>query len=294
MLINHQKAKHFKCLYCYKKLNSGSGLVIHIAQLHKETVVKIPNALDGHDTPEVEIYGMDGIPEEDMKRHREGLPIAPYRRSRLIEPGTGIVSLLASQKAAVPEMPAEPVPTALSVKSMPPPIPGLGGTSNPVSPHSSTTDDSSRAVERPGMVSAAPVSYASPPMPMPYPGYPQYAQYPGYPPAPYYPQPPYGYQGYAPPPYYPPQYYPGTNFASPPPLGYPPTPMAPTPAPATPYTTVPTSPIADEADARAPAVKVEPTVDEAGNQVPGEYIMVSDTDISMVRVYVSIVYLMSL
>ena len=38
VLITHQKAKHFKCIYCYKKLNSASGLVIHVAQIHKETM----------------------------------------------------------------------------------------------------------------------------------------------------------------------------------------------------------------------------------------------------------------
>ena len=36
VLITHQKAKHFKCPRCNKKLNSPSGLVIHSAQIHKE------------------------------------------------------------------------------------------------------------------------------------------------------------------------------------------------------------------------------------------------------------------
>lgn len=248
--------------------------------------MKIPNALEGHDTPEVEIYGMDGIPEEDLKRHKEGLPIIPYRRSRLIDPNTGIVSLLASQKAAMPEMPSEPVPTALPIKTLPPHIPGLGTPNNPLSPHSSTTDNSSTAagkVETPGMVSAAPVAYASPPMPMAYPGYPQYhqpyQQYPGYPPGPYYPPPPYAYPGYAPSPYYPPQY-PGVSYASPP-HGYPPTPMG--PIVGTPYVPPPASPIATAADGKPHYVKVEPSVDEAGNKVPGEYIMVEDTVNSIVH-----------
>lgn len=40
ILIQHQKAKHFKCNNCHKKLNSASGLIIHIAQVHKETITK--------------------------------------------------------------------------------------------------------------------------------------------------------------------------------------------------------------------------------------------------------------
>jgi hypothetical protein len=40
VLISHQKAKHFKCHICYKKLNSAGGMAIHVAQVHKETVEK--------------------------------------------------------------------------------------------------------------------------------------------------------------------------------------------------------------------------------------------------------------
>jgi hypothetical protein len=50
----------------------------------------------------------------------------------------------------------------------------------------------------------------------------------------------------------------------------------------TPYVPPPASPIANAADGKPHYVKVEPTVDETGNKVPGEYIMVEDTDISIV------------
>ena len=40
ILIQHQRMKHFQCHICHRKLNSASGLVIHMAQVHKETMEK--------------------------------------------------------------------------------------------------------------------------------------------------------------------------------------------------------------------------------------------------------------
>ena len=37
VLIQHQKARHYKCHICNKRLFSASGMVIHILQVHKET-----------------------------------------------------------------------------------------------------------------------------------------------------------------------------------------------------------------------------------------------------------------
>ncbi|CAD6192856.1 unnamed protein product [Caenorhabditis auriculariae] len=62
VLIQHQKAKHFKCHICHKKLFSGPGLSIHCMQVHKETIDKIPGAAQGRDNIHVEIYGMHGVP----------------------------------------------------------------------------------------------------------------------------------------------------------------------------------------------------------------------------------------
>lgn len=69
ILIQHQKAKHFKCHICHKKLYTGPGLAIHCMQVHKETIDKIPNALPNKNNVDVEIYGMEGIPEADLKEH---------------------------------------------------------------------------------------------------------------------------------------------------------------------------------------------------------------------------------
>ena len=64
VLILHQKAKHFKCDFCQKKLSTAGGLVVHIVQVHKETIKEIPNAKPGRESTEHEIYGMSGIPDE--------------------------------------------------------------------------------------------------------------------------------------------------------------------------------------------------------------------------------------
>ena len=38
--------------------------------MHKENIDSIPNALDKRNDPEIEIYGMKGIPIEDMMKHQ--------------------------------------------------------------------------------------------------------------------------------------------------------------------------------------------------------------------------------
>ncbi|XP_050302123.1 BUB3-interacting and GLEBS motif-containing protein ZNF207 [Anthonomus grandis grandis] len=69
ILIQHQKAKHFKCHICHKKLYTGPGLSIHCMQVHKETIDKVPNSLPNRSNVDIEIYGMEGIPPADLKEH---------------------------------------------------------------------------------------------------------------------------------------------------------------------------------------------------------------------------------
>uniref|UniRef100_A0A1B0CI45 Putative zinc finger protein 207-like isoform x1 n=1 Tax=Lutzomyia longipalpis TaxID=7200 RepID=A0A1B0CI45_LUTLO len=40
ILVQHQKAKHFKCHICHKKLYTGPGLSIHCMQVHKEQLTR--------------------------------------------------------------------------------------------------------------------------------------------------------------------------------------------------------------------------------------------------------------
>ncbi|KAJ0390621.1 hypothetical protein P43SY_011196 [Pythium insidiosum] len=64
ILIQHQKARHFKCHICHKKLSTASGMVIHMMQVHKETCTTVPNAKPGRESVDIEIYGMEGVPDE--------------------------------------------------------------------------------------------------------------------------------------------------------------------------------------------------------------------------------------
>ncbi|CAL8102496.1 unnamed protein product [Calicophoron daubneyi] len=69
ILIQHQKAKHFKCPFCHRKLFTGPGLSIHCNQVHKEKLDKIPNALPNRTSTVIDIYGMVGVPEVDIIEH---------------------------------------------------------------------------------------------------------------------------------------------------------------------------------------------------------------------------------
>eukprot|EP00246_Nothoceros_aenigmaticus_P009923 TRINITY_DN259_c0_g1_i1.p1 TRINITY_DN259_c0_g1~~TRINITY_DN259_c0_g1_i1.p1 ORF type:complete len:120 (-),score=17.99 TRINITY_DN259_c0_g1_i1:230-589(-) len=69
ILIQHQKAKHFKCHVCHKKLSTAGGMVVHVLQVHKESITKVPNAKPDRESTELEIFGMQGIPPEILAAH---------------------------------------------------------------------------------------------------------------------------------------------------------------------------------------------------------------------------------
>ncbi|CAH9145736.1 unnamed protein product [Cuscuta epithymum] len=79
ILVQHQKAKHFKCHVCQKKLSTAGGMAIHVLQVHKESVTKVPNAKAGRESTDIEIYGMQGIPPDVLAAHygeeEEGAPL---------------------------------------------------------------------------------------------------------------------------------------------------------------------------------------------------------------------------
>lgn len=45
-------------------------MFIFFLQVHKETIDAVPNAIPGRTDIELEIYGMEGIPEKDMEERR--------------------------------------------------------------------------------------------------------------------------------------------------------------------------------------------------------------------------------
>ncbi|KAJ7067182.1 hypothetical protein C8F01DRAFT_980509 [Mycena amicta] len=91
VLMQHQKAKHFKCGMCPRRLNTAGGLAVHIQQVHKlepENLPRIENAIPGRDGYEIEIFGMEGIPAPD---------VADYKRRKEIELGLAAGSISAPQ-----------------------------------------------------------------------------------------------------------------------------------------------------------------------------------------------------
>ncbi|KAI1300653.1 hypothetical protein EDD11_006075 [Mortierella claussenii] len=138
VLISHQRAKHFKCNHCNKKLNTAGGMAVHVLQVHKETISIVPNAMPGRETVDLEIYGMEGIPEEDMiaynakqdasdnhasKRHKIGSTAVEFSEEDLqsqlaahrammqaaAAPSTGTTELSVAP-GVVPTPPGMPVP----------------------------------------------------------------------------------------------------------------------------------------------------------------------------------------
>jgi hypothetical protein len=71
LLISHQKAKHFKCDKCGRRLNTAGGLSVHMNQVHKESLSHVENALPNRQGLEVEIFGMEGIPEDVVQQHNQ-------------------------------------------------------------------------------------------------------------------------------------------------------------------------------------------------------------------------------
>merc|ERR1719356_1253362 len=78
VLVQHQRAKHFRCAECDisavpGKCESVQGLIVHTLKVHGKSLSRVPNALQGRDHPELNVYGMDGIPENVLKE--KGMPI---------------------------------------------------------------------------------------------------------------------------------------------------------------------------------------------------------------------------
>ena len=89
ILINHQKAKHYKCERCGRRLNTAGGkqlcaatcfapsltvllgLSVHMTQVHKETLTAIENALPNRAGLDVEIFGMEGVPDDIVQSHNQ-------------------------------------------------------------------------------------------------------------------------------------------------------------------------------------------------------------------------------
>ncbi|GAA5900038.1 hypothetical protein JCM8208_005574 [Rhodotorula glutinis] len=156
VLLSHQKAKHFRCPMCPRRLNTAGGLGVHLDQVHKVGTDKIENALPGRESFDIEIYGMEGIPAGDLaawkRRTAEelGLPnpddLKPKKprfpqvaltqeeaRTQLAAhkllmgigvPATPAVAAIPPQQQQQQQQQASPMPGA-PLPGMPPPPPGF-------------------------------------------------------------------------------------------------------------------------------------------------------------------------
>ncbi|KAJ7762022.1 hypothetical protein DFH07DRAFT_739738 [Mycena maculata] len=187
VLMQHQKAKHFKCNMCPRRLNTAGGLAVHIQQVHKlepENLPRIENALPMRDGYEIEIFGMEGIPAPD---------VADYKRRKEIELGLSAGSISAPQ-AKRPKIENKPIPEE-ELRNLLEQHKKLMGASADAS--SSNSQSANSAV-----YGAGPQTYAQPAMPppgmmpppgfpmMPPPGMPPFPGFPGAPPPGMFPFPP--------------------------------------------------------------------------------------------------------
>lgn len=89
VLASHQKAKHFRCKNCNRRLNTIGGrllsrspqlcaaneftigLAVHLSQVHKENLDAVEDALPNRNNIQLEIFGMEGVPQDIIDQHRQ-------------------------------------------------------------------------------------------------------------------------------------------------------------------------------------------------------------------------------
>ncbi|GAA5868489.1 hypothetical protein JCM1840_007015 [Sporobolomyces johnsonii] len=276
VLLSHQKAKHFRCPMCPRRLNTAGGLAVHLDQVHKVGTDKIENALPGRESFDIEIYGMEGVPAADLaawkKRQAEesGLPNPDEQRAKkpryaqiALTPAEAKAQLAAhralmglqpaSASAATPDAGAiPPIPPSYGV----PPVgfgatPPVGGAGTPLAGLPGLPPPP------PGFIPPPP-GFIPPPggLPFPPPGGLPFPLPPGIPPPP----------GLVPPPGFP---LPPGGLPFPPP-GMPPPPGFVPP----PFAGAPTGP------ARAPEVVKEKVPSSSITLKPGTLLVYGDNDVS--------------
>ncbi|XVF46070.1 hypothetical protein PTKIN_Ptkin02bG0258400 [Pterospermum kingtungense] len=127
ILVQHQKAKHFKCHVCHKKLSTASGMAIHVLQVHKESVTKVPNAKPGRESTDIEIYGMQGIPPDVLAAHYgEEDEEAPSKAAKVDTPSTQVAGGLIPGPLGVGYPPQSTLGAVQPVYNAAVPVPPVG------------------------------------------------------------------------------------------------------------------------------------------------------------------------
>ena len=93
VLQDHQRAKHFKCHRCARRLNTINGLRVHTEQVHKANITDIENCtIPERNTLDREIFGMEGIPPEDLANYTNRITVEHLKRDNewLVKTGNPI------------------------------------------------------------------------------------------------------------------------------------------------------------------------------------------------------------
>lgn len=80
-----------------------------MTQVHKETLEKVDNAIAGRQAPDLEIFGVEGIPEVDVQAHRQRI-IAQYDAESATNPQqqqNGQLKPVESKKKKIDEDPVD-------------------------------------------------------------------------------------------------------------------------------------------------------------------------------------------
>ncbi|EWC43569.1 hypothetical protein DRE_01456 [Drechslerella stenobrocha 248] len=210
ILHSHQKAKHFKCERCRKPLNTAGGLAVHMTQVHKETLKEVKNAIPGRESTEIEIFGMEGIPEDVLQAHHTRIMAQIHQKESERRVAQGLPPLghegAAKKKIKVDSVDPEEIMKRLAAHKAAHVGGGAAapvgtGSQSPISAH----DTGGNASPAPPPSAMSPVyppnTFNAPPSATPPPFQPQ--QY-GMPPAPQFPTPPAPYAQPSQAPFYPP------------------------------------------------------------------------------------------
>ncbi|KAK6340121.1 hypothetical protein TWF730_001893 [Orbilia blumenaviensis] len=225
ILHSHQKAKHFKCERCRKPLNTAGGLAVHMTQVHKETLKEVKNAIPGRESTDIEIFGMEGIPEDILQAHQTRVLAQIHQKETERRAAQGLPPLgqegSAKKKIKVDSVDPEEIMKRLAAHKAAQATggaPPTTGSQSPMSTHD--TGGNASPAQPPSVMSPGfpPNAYAAPPSATPQPFQQPPQQY-GMPPAPQFPTPqaPYA-QPNQPPPFYPPGQ---QGFSQPPGQAYP-------------------------------------------------------------------------
>ncbi len=78
-LVNHQRATHFRCPQCPKRLDNVRGLAAHLSAIHNQEIDQIPHALsDRKSEIDLLISGLRGVPSAFILRKAAGTDLEDF------------------------------------------------------------------------------------------------------------------------------------------------------------------------------------------------------------------------